>query len=78
MSAPEHPRHPEHMAPVLGAGLGFLLAGGSLLLQELGLLTLRWSTVLPAILIAVGVVTVLAGAVGAAGSRDRYSPDAAP
>ncbi len=75
MSAPEHP---EHMAPVLGAGLGFLLAGGSLLLQELGLLTLRWSTVLPAILIAVGVVTVLAGVVGAAGSRDRHSPDAAP
>lgn len=68
---------PEHVAPVLGAGLGFLLAGVSLLLQELGLLALRWSTVLPAILVAVGVVTVVAGAAGARSRRPGRS-DPAP
>lgn len=63
MSAPEHP------APVLGAAVGFLLAGIALLLQELDLLILRWSMVLPAIVITIGVVTLLAGAVGAHRSR---------
>jgi hypothetical protein len=63
MNAPEHP------APVLGAGVGFLLAGTALLLQELGLLVVRWSAVLPAIVITVGVVTLFAGAAGAHRSR---------
>jgi hypothetical protein len=63
VSAPEHP------APVLGAAVGFLLAGLALLLQELDLLVLRWSTVLPAIVITIGTVTLLAGAVGAHRSR---------
>lgn len=63
MSAPEHP------APVLGAAVGFLLAGLALLLQELGVLVLRWSTVLPSIVITIGVVTLVAGAVGAHRSR---------
>jgi hypothetical protein len=63
VSAPEHP------APVLGAAAGFLLAGLALFLQELDLLTLRWSMVLPAIVITIGVVTLLAGAVGAHRSR---------
>lgn len=66
MSAPEHP------APVLGAAAGFVLAGLALLLQELDLLVLRWSTVLPVIVITIGVVTLLAGAVGA--HRARRAP----
>jgi hypothetical protein len=65
VSAPEL-RHP---APTIGAGLAFLLAGAALFVQELGLLTLEWSVVLPAILIVLGVAIVATGAVGAA--RDR-------
>jgi len=63
VSAPEHP------APVLGAAIGFLLAGLALLLQELDLLFLRWSSVLPAIVITIGIVILSAGAVGAHRSR---------
>ncbi|MBW0119266.1 hypothetical protein [Pseudonocardia abyssalis] len=63
MSAPDHP------APVLGAAAGFLLAGLALFLQELDLLSLRWSMVLPSIVITTGLVTLFAGAVGAHRSR---------
>lgn len=67
MSAPESPRHP---AATLGLGLGFLLLGAVFLLQELGLLTLTWSFVVPAVLIVVGVVTVVGGLAGAHRARD--------
>ncbi|MFC4944921.1 hypothetical protein [Pseudonocardia sp. GCM10023141] len=60
---------PEHPAPVLGAGLAILLGGVALLLQELDLLTLRWSLVLPVILVVVGLVVALAGVAGTARGR---------
>ena len=66
MSAVDPPRHP---AAVLGAGLGFLLLGTVFLLQELDLLTLSWSVVVPALLVLVGAVTVLGGLAGAHRSR---------
>ena len=39
-------------AAAAGFGLTFLLAGIALLLQELGLLTLQWSLVLPLTLVS--------------------------
>ncbi len=58
-------QRPDHPAPVLGAGLAFLLAGAALLLQELDMLALSWAFVLPTILFVVGAVTALAGVAGA-------------
>jgi hypothetical protein len=58
-------------ATALGAGLLFLLLGGALLLQELAGPPVRWSVVLPVVLIAVGAATASAGLAGAARSRDR-------
>jgi uncharacterized membrane protein YraQ (UPF0718 family) len=55
-------------AATAGAGLGFLLAGVALLLQEMGMVDISWGLVLPAILITVGVVTALTGLAGAARS----------
>ena len=49
----------------LGFGVGFLLAAVALVLQELDLATLRWSVVLPLILMAVGLVVVLSAFLGA-------------
>lgn len=49
----------------LALGLGYLLAGGALLLQELDLLTLRWTYVLPLILLTVGVVLLGSGLLSA-------------
>ena len=56
-------------AAAAGFGVGFLLAGAALMLQELDLLTLRWSFVLPLIVITAGVAVVLSGVVGAHRSR---------
>jgi cyanate permease len=42
-------------------GLGYLLAGAALLLQELDRLTLRWTYLLPLILLTVGVVVLVTG-----------------
>lgn len=44
-----------------GFGLGYLLAGTALLLQELDVLTLRWTFVLPAIVCAVGLALLASG-----------------
>ncbi len=52
-------------AAAAGFGLTFLLIGIALLLQELGLLTLRWSLLLPVIVLGVGLVVVVSGLVGA-------------
>lgn len=49
----------------LGFGVGYSLAGIALLLQELGALTLRWSFVLPLILLVVGLVVLASGLLGA-------------
>ena len=66
-------------AAAAGFGVGFLLAGAALLLQELDLLTLRWSFVLPLIVITVGVAVVLSGVVGAHRSRpSAAAPASAP
>jgi hypothetical protein len=62
-------RHGTGAAAAAGFGVGFLLAGTALLLQELDLLTLRWSFVLPLIVITAGVAVVLSGLVGAHRSR---------
>lgn len=56
----------------LAFGLGYLLAGGALLLQELDLLTLRWTYVLPLILLIVGVVLLGSGLLSA--HRWTHSP----
>lgn len=52
----------------------YVLAGVALLLQELGLLVLRWSVVAPMILLAVGSVLVVTGTVGAHRAR-AAAPD---
>lgn len=52
-------------AAAAGFGLTFLLTGIALLLQEMGLLTLRWSLVLPLIVLGVGLVVVVSGLIGA-------------
>jgi|GEM_PF-3355377 len=62
-------RHRPGAVAALGFGLGFLLAGVALLLQELDLLAMRWTYVLPIILLIVGAVILLSGFVGA--HRDR-------
>ncbi|HEY7814604.1 MAG TPA: hypothetical protein VIC62_15275 [Nakamurella sp.] len=52
------------MTPVqvaLGFGLFFVLAGIALLLQELELLVLRWTYVLPAMVVTVGVALLMSG-----------------
>lgn len=49
----------------LGFGVGYLLAAVALLLQELDLLTLQWSIVLPVILMSVGVIVVASAFIGA-------------
>lgn len=52
-------------AAAAGFGIAFVLAGVALLLQELGMLELRWSLVLPLIVIGAGVVVVVSGLIGA-------------
>src|SRR6188508_44772 len=54
-------RHGTGAAAAAGFGVAFLLVGCALLLQELDLLTLRWSFVLPLIVITAGVAVVLSG-----------------
>jgi cytochrome c oxidase subunit IV len=49
--------------------VAFVLAGIALLLQELDLLALRWSLILPLIVITAGLVVVFSGLVGAHRSR---------
>lgn len=49
----------------LGFGLGYVLAGAALLLQELDLVTMRWSFVLPLIVLAVGLALLGSGLFGA-------------
>ena len=56
-------------AAAVGFGAAYLLAGTALLLQELGLLALRWSLVSPLLLLAVGLVVVVLGLTGAHSSR---------
>jgi hypothetical protein len=51
--------------PALGFGLGYGLAGTALLLQELDVLALRWSFVLPLILLTVGLVVLVSALVDA-------------
>jgi ABC-type spermidine/putrescine transport system permease subunit II len=53
------------VATTIGFGIAFLLAGIALLLQELGMVSLRWSFVLPAIVAAVGLAVLLTGIFGA-------------
>ena len=72
MSAPDRSGHHGHPALTLAGGLAFVLVGSALLLQELGLLAVSWSVVVPAVLIVVGLAT--AGAGVAAAHRDRASP----
>ena len=62
-------RHGTGAAAAAGFGVAFLLVGCALLLQELDLLTLRWSFGLPLIVITAGVAVVLSGLVGAHRSR---------
>ena len=52
-------------ASAVGFGVAYLLAGTALLLQELDLLTLNWSYLLPLILITVGAAVLISGLLGA-------------
>lgn len=56
-------------AVAAGFGVGFILGGIALLLQEFDMLTLRWSYVLPVVLVATGLVVLLTGLVGAHRAR---------
>jgi hypothetical protein len=51
-------------AAAVGFGVGFILAGVLLLLQELGLPNAGWPFVLPLILATVGVLVLMAGVTG--------------
>jgi len=53
------------VATTLGFGIAFLLAGIALLMQELAMVTLRWSYVVLAIVAAVGLAVLLTGLIGA-------------
>lgn len=59
-------------ATAAGFGIGFLLAGTALLLQEWDLLTLRWSYLLPLVVAAVGLVVLITGLAGAHRSRREH------
>ena len=56
-------------AAAAGFGVAFVFAGIALPLQELDLLALRWSLILPLIVITAGLVVVFSGLVGAHHSR---------
>ncbi len=60
---------PEHVSPAVAGGIGFLAAGILLLLQELDLLTVDWTVLLPVLLVMIGAVTLATGLVGAHRSR---------
>ena len=54
-------RHDTGAPVALGAGLFFVFAGIALLLQELDVLALRWTYVLPLIVMAVGIGVLVSG-----------------
>jgi membrane-bound ClpP family serine protease len=62
-------------AVAAGCGVGFLLAGVALLLQEMDMLTLRWSLVLPLVVATAGLVVLLTGLTGAHRTRDARAVD---
>lgn len=70
-------RHDSGAVAAAGFGLGFLLLGCALLLQELDMLTLRWSFVLPLIVVTVGVVVLVSGLTGAHRAHRSSPVDAA-
>src|SRR5512141_1401499 len=51
-------------AAAIGFGVGFMLAGVLLVLQELGLPNTPWPLVLPLILVTVGVLVLISGIAG--------------
>jgi hypothetical protein len=73
MSAPDRTSHYGHPAMTLAAGLAFVLLGAALLLQELGLLAVSWSVVVPGVLVAAGLTMAGAGVVGAHRSRGNHT-----
>src|SRR6476620_6382625 len=58
-------------AAAMGFGLGFMLAGVLLLLQDLWLPTAPWSFVLPLILVLAGVLVLISGYTGSYRLRDK-------
>lgn len=56
---------PEHLPAAVVGGIGFVAAGALLLLQELDLLLLDWTVLLPALLITLGVITLVTGLLAA-------------
>jgi len=62
MAEVDYARGPEaYPAAGIGFGVGFILAGVLLLLQELALPITRWPFVLPLILSTVGVLVLISG-----------------
>jgi hypothetical protein len=57
-------------AVTVAAGVGYVLAGVALLLQELGVVALSWAVVLPLLLVATGTA-LLATAVSGSGPGSR-------
>lgn len=53
-----------HPTVAAAIGLAFGLFGAALLLQELGLPAVRWSVVVPAVMLAVGALLLISGLVG--------------
>ncbi|HSK57846.1 MAG TPA: hypothetical protein VK935_02215 [Actinomycetospora sp.] len=57
-------------AVAAAAGVGYVLAGVALLLQELGVVALSWAVVLPLLLVAMGTALLAtAGSSSGPGSR---------
>ncbi|PVZ06295.1 hypothetical protein [Actinomycetospora cinnamomea] len=54
-------------AVAVAAGVGYLLAGVALLLQELEVVALSWAVVLPLLLVAAGTALLLTAGVNRAG-----------
>lgn len=63
-----------HPTVAAAFGLAFALLGAALLLQEMGLLALRWSVVVPLVMLAVGVLLLFSGLVGAHRTADPIPP----
>ena len=57
-------QHAAYPGAAIGFGVGFMLAGVLLLLQDFGLPTTQWPLVLPLILVIVGLLVLISGFAG--------------
>lgn len=64
-------RERTHTAVAAAAGIGYLIAGVALLLQELGMATVPWSLVVPLVLLAAGIALLVTARPGGEGRSER-------